>query len=265
MKHRLARAKSPAAAALYAGHPRPSASIRWCAASRGCVHQHYLPQGSVAIGWAETWPPAAGTTSHTVRQATIDRVNYYRAHAGARRRGAMAAARPAARSGGADVQREQHDQPFSARQLELLQLGRDCNGKSISRSVEATTPPARTPWICTWSSASGTGGWASALDSLPPQVRMDSGTIPNQGAQAAANSLWVISGLEATHHTKWCGWPPRGCVPWQVLPSVQPLVVLVADASPAPASMGNGCWVRRSEALVSGPATTPWCETAGVL
>ena len=53
----------------------------------------------------------------------------------------------------------------------------------------------------------------------PRQIQMDSGSIPNN-PQPAANALWVLGIFGPPPATpNGVAWPPRGYVPWQILPS----------------------------------------------
>lgn len=187
----------------------------------------YLPQGSVAIGWSGNVASCnAGTTSTQYRQATIDRVNYYRAHAGVPGTVVL--------YGGSEASGTQQAALMFSANNTISHFppaswscyssgGATAAGKSniaISWGYNAAAGPNA---VDLYMDDSGLGNEAVGHRRwilYPPQVRMDSGTIPNQGAQAAANSLWVIGGFGSRPPTpNGVAWPPRGYVPWQVLPS----------------------------------------------
>ncbi len=182
----------------------------------------YLPQGTVADGWNGNVAACnAGTTSTAYRQATIDRVNFFRVLAGLPGNVSLA--------GGAMAEATQ--------QAALLF---SANGR-LDHS-----PPS--DWRC-WSAAGAEGAWNANIalgsrlsapnavtlymeergtsnDSVghrrwilfPPQVRMDSGSIP-QGSNAA-HALWVYGPFGTRPATpNGVAWPSRGYVPWSLLPA----------------------------------------------
>jgi hypothetical protein len=184
----------------------------------------YLPQGDVAPGWSGGVAGClAGTTASAYREATIGRVNVYRALAGLPGTVALA--------GGSQA---------TGTQAAALMF-------SANRSLSHSPPSSWTCWTQDGASAAGQSNIALGSSSLaagpaavdlymddagtgneaaghrrwllyPPQAQMDSGSIPS-GSQWAANALWVLSGWGARPPTpNGVAWPPRGYVPWPLLP-----------------------------------------------
>lgn len=183
----------------------------------------YLPQGEVAAGWSGNVAGcAAGTTTAAYREATIGRVNVYRALAGLPGTVTLA--------GGAQA---------SGTQAAALMF-------SANRVLSHSPPSSWTCWTQDGASAAGQSNIALGFNSsfaagpgavdlymddagvgneaaghrrwvlYPPQAQMDSGSIPSQWT---ANALWVLSGWGARPPTpNGVAWPPRGYVPWPLLP-----------------------------------------------
>ncbi len=224
-------APDAAAEAVPAPRPRTPASVGFDPMDRTQValayRQVYLAQGSVPMGWGGSVATCnAGSTTAAYRQATIDRVNYYRVHAGLP----------------GDVGLQGGASATGSQQAALM--------FSANQALSHTPPPS---WLC-WTQAGATAagssnialGWGSdaaagvnAVDLYmddhgtgntavghrrwilyPPQAGMDSGSIP-WSPQWAANALKVIGGFGVRPPTpNGVAWPPRGYVPWQLLPDV---------------------------------------------
>jgi hypothetical protein len=208
--------------------PAAPATVVLDPASRSQVAAAYqtlfLAQAQVPIGWSgQVGSCNAGTTSVAYRQATIDRVNFYRALAGLPGNVSL--------FGGSQA---------SGTQAAALMFS--------ANSQLSHQPP--TNWAC-WTSAGsaaagssnialGSGNLAAGTTAVdlymddsgggnsavghrrwllyPPQKQMDSGSIPSS-PQLSANALWVFHGWGTRPATPaGVAWPPRGYVPWQLLP-----------------------------------------------
>ena len=208
--------------------PTAPASVVLDPANRGQVaaayHAIFLAQARVPHGWSgQVGSCNAGVTSTAYRQATIDRVNFYRALAGLPGNVSLFGGNQAPGTQAAALM-------FSA------------------NSQLSHQPPAG--WAC-WTSAGaaaagnsnialGSGNLAAGTTAVdlymddsgsgnsavghrrwllyPPQKQMDSGTIPSS-PQLSANALWVFQGWGSRPPTPGgVAWPPRGHVPWQLLP-----------------------------------------------
>ncbi|MGI8895121.1 MAG: FG-GAP-like repeat-containing protein [Casimicrobiaceae bacterium] len=188
----------------------------------------FQPQERVSSSWTGAIDVSAtpdvcnpGTTSTQYQQAAINTVNFYRALAGLPGNVTLLSGSPAV------------DTQHAAMMM------------TAERNLSHTPDPS---WKCyTASGANGAGksnlalGRAGvfAIDAYmddfgagnefvghrrwilyPPQLRMASGSIPG-GVNDASNSLWVFDNVFSnprppTPHG--VAWPPRGYVPWDVLP-----------------------------------------------
>lgn len=182
----------------------------------------YLPQAGVAPGWnGSTAGCVAGSTSTAFQTAVIDRVNFYRALAGVP--GTVAA------TGNATVR---------------------ANAQAAALMMSAEGDLSHNPgpgWACYSPGGAGTNGGAgsanlalgaygtAAIDLYmddfgdgnepvghrrwllyPPQVQMATGDIPTG---TRSNALWVFGPTGTRPPTpNGVAWPPRGFVPYQVLP-----------------------------------------------
>lgn len=185
----------------------------------------YVPQANVAIGWTgNVGSCSAGTTTAAYRQVTIDRVNYYRAQAGLP----------------GNVSLFGGSQSSATQQAALI--------FSANQSLSHAPPNTWTCWSQSGQDAAGNSNIAVGFGSnaaagigavdlymddngapnaavghrrwvlYPPQVNMDSGSIP-YNPQWAANALWVFGAFGSRPPTpNGVAWPPRGFVPWQLLP-----------------------------------------------
>jgi hypothetical protein len=183
----------------------------------------YLPGNSVVWNWTGSIAGCvAGTTSASIQQAVIDRVNYYRA---------LVELPAVARLTDATL--------AQAQAAALLMSAND----SLSH-----TPPAG--WICySTDGAQGAGQSNLALGIsgtgtidgymadpgagngaaghrrwilYPPQASMASGDVTSSGpANPAANALFVLAPFGVRPATpNGIAWPPAGFVPYQNLPSL---------------------------------------------
>lgn len=187
----------------------------------------YVAQASVAIGWngsvANCTP---GTTSAAYRQATIDRVNLYRALAGLPGNIALFGGTQATNTQAAAlIFSANHDLSHAppsnwACWSQAGYSGADNSNVALSYGSNIGAGPAAVDTYIdddgVYNTSVGHRRWVL----YPPQVKMDSGSIP-YGAQYAANALW-ISGPYGTRPATPNGvaWPSRGYVPWQLLPFV---------------------------------------------
>ncbi len=186
----------------------------------------YVPQAAVPPDWnGATGSCTPGTTSTAYRQAAIDRVNVYRALAGLPGNITLLGSTPATATQAAAL-------IFSANQsLSHLppntwtcwtQAGSNGAGNSNIAAGYGNNAAAGTGAIDLYMDDSGSGNTAAGHRRwvlYPPQQMMDSGSIP-YGPQWAANALWVFSGWGTRPPTpNGVAWPPRGYLPWQLLPS----------------------------------------------
>jgi len=190
----------------------------------------YVAQGSVVNGWAGSIASCnAGSTAQAFRDATINRVNLYRALAGL-------PGNISELSGG-----EQADDQAAALMFAANQ--------QLSHSPPNT-------WTC-YTSAGATGagssnialGWGvgfnndgpAAIDGYmddsgsnnagvghrrwilyPPQTQMADGDVDSSASTSyySADALWVFGPTGSRPSTpNGIAWPPRGYVPWELLPA----------------------------------------------
>jgi hypothetical protein len=191
----------------------------------GAYQSIYLPQASVPIGWnGNVASCTAGTTSAAYRQATIDRVNFYRALSGLPGNVAL--------NGGVEASETQaaalmfsanhalsHDPPSSW--TCWTSGGHDAAAHSNIAAGFGNNAAAGTGAIDLYMDDGGTGNEATGHRrwiQYPPQVQMDSGSIP-YNPQWATNALWVLGPFGNRPATpNGVAWPSRGYIPWQLLP-----------------------------------------------
>ncbi|HET6633324.1 MAG TPA: hypothetical protein VFG73_11555 [Rhodanobacteraceae bacterium] len=187
----------------------------------------YLPQGQVPSGWnGNVGSCNPGSVSLAYRQATIARVNFYRALAGLPGNITLMGGTAATDTQAAALM-------FSA-------------NRALSHS-----PPS--DWLCYTSAgyngahnsniAAGYGNNAAAgpgaidlymVDSdpnnsfvghrrwvlYPARIGMDTGSVPYGSNGWASNALWVFGPTGPRPPTPFgVAWPPQGYVPWQLLPA----------------------------------------------
>ena len=185
----------------------------------------YLAQASVPPGWTGAVAGcSAGSTSAAYRLATIERVNFYRALAGLPGSVTLLGASEAVATQAAALIFSANQQLSHAPPSNWAcwsQAGHDGAGNSNIALGYGSNAAAGTGAIDLYMDDSGSGNTAAGHRRwilYPPQKQMDSGSIP-YGPQWAANALWVFSGWGARPSTPGgVAWPPRGYVPWQVLP-----------------------------------------------
>jgi len=193
----------------------------------------YVPGNSVALGWTGSGSPSCtpGSTNATLRQAVLDRINFFRQVAGLPN---IAMFQPA-------------DAPGVNSQASALMQG----SNAWVVGVNPHSPP--NTWTC-YSSAGATAAGKSNLtkgafgvsaingymdDSgtnntvvghrrwllYPPLAKVYSGDVSSATGVTAASNLWVIqNGSDGTWGTRaptpnGMAWPPGGFVPYQALPS----------------------------------------------
>jgi hypothetical protein len=184
----------------------------------------YLAQAAEPIGWnGNVGLCLAGTTTQAYRQATIDRVNFYRALAslpgnltllgGTQAIGTQAAALMFSAN-----QQLSHDPPLTWICWNPAGDAAAANSNiALGYGDAAIGPGAVDLYIDDHGQNNGAVGHRRWL-LYPPQKQMDSGSIP-YAPQLAANALWVFSGWGTRPPTPdGVAWPPSGHVPWQVLP-----------------------------------------------
>jgi len=192
----------------------------------------YIAQGSVVNGWAGSIASCnPGSTAQAFQDATINRVNLYRALAGL----------PGNISELSSAGGEQTDDQAAALMF-------------VANQQLSHTPP--NSWVC-YTSAGATGagssnialGWGvgfnnngpTAIDGymddggsnntgvghrrwilFPPQTQMADGDVDSSAATGnySSDALWVFGPWGSRPSTpNGIAWPPRGYVPWQLLPA----------------------------------------------
>lgn len=183
-------------------------------------HTVYQASQGISMEWnGDVTNCVAGTNSQAYLEATVLRVNYYRAMAGlpggialdeslnlkCQEAALMMSAKgslshspdpnwPCYSSGGADAAAHSN-----------LYLGR-AGAEAIDGYIDE--PGAGNYFV-------GHRRWIL----YPPQQAMGSGSTPQVPYHLAANSLWVIGSFgPRPPQPEWVAWPPRGFVPFQVLP-----------------------------------------------
>lgn len=189
--------------------------------------QIYLPQNNVAMGWTGNVSNCeAGTTNLAYRQATIDRVNFYRAMAslpgtvtlsgGAYAVDTQAAALIFSANGALSHLPPSNWTCYSA----AGSSGASHSNIAAGYGSNAAAGPSAVDLYMTdagsGNSAAGHRRWIL----YPRQVAMDSGSVPYQSPHYAANALWTLGPFGTRPRpTIGVAWPPRGYLPWQLLPS----------------------------------------------
>jgi uncharacterized protein YkwD len=182
--------------------------------------QHYLAQATVAHGWnGHVGSCVPGSTSSAYREAVIGRVNFFRALAGLpgisettsseTRNNNQAAA--LIMSANAALS---HNPPSS---WTCYSSGGSSGAQSSNLALGRAGPEAIDLYIDdpgSFNTAAGHRRWIL----FPPRITMASGDIPSG---TRSNALWVF-GASGTRPPTADGvaWPPRGFVPYQVLPTM---------------------------------------------
>ena len=185
----------------------------------------YVPQAAVPISWTGSISGcAAGSTNVAHRQAVIDRVNFYRALAGVPGTvslygGAQATQTQAAALIFSASQTLSHT-PSSGLACYSLD-GYNGAGKSNIALGYGSNAAAGTSAVDLYMDDQGAGNYMVGHRRwilYPPQVKMDSGSIP-WSPQWASNALYVLGSVGSRPPTpNGVAWPNRGYVPWQLLP-----------------------------------------------
>ena len=180
----------------------------------------YLASAGVTSGWTgnrSTCTP--GSTSQAYADATILRVNYYRAMAGLPGDVVLSNAWNVEAQAAALMMSVQGSLSHSpgTNWACYSPAGADAAGKSnLALGADAAAA------IDLYMDDPGTGGNAAVGHRrwilYPPTKIMGTGNIPASGGWAA-NDLWVIGGAGSRPaQPAWVAWPPPGYVPWQIMP-----------------------------------------------
>jgi hypothetical protein len=224
MRARAARVVAGLLLAAGLGRALPAAAVVVIdPASRASVvaaYEHvYLPQAIVVPDWTgDVSDCLAGVTGLAYVEATIERVNFYRALSGlpgtviadvAREPAAQAAALMMSANDDLD-----HDPPPDW--LCWTQAGHDAAAQS-DLALGVSGPAAITLYMADEGSSNSAAAHRRWI-LFPPQARMAVGNIPSG---VRANALGVTTGFGARPSMpNGVSWPPQGYVPWQLLPAV---------------------------------------------
>lgn len=186
----------------------------------------YLPQAAVPINWTGSINGCtAGNTNVAHRQAVIDRVNFYRALAGVPGTVSLYGAAQATQTQAAalifSASRTLTHTPSSGLACYSVD-GYNGAGKSNIALGSGSNAAAGTAAVDLYMDDHGAGNsvvghrrWIL----YPPQLKMDSGSIP-WSPQWASNALYVLGAPGSRPPTpNGVAWPNRGYVPWQLLPA----------------------------------------------
>lgn len=211
-----------------ADQPTAPSSVSFNPANRNSValaYQNVYLAQNLPSGWTGNIAGCnPGTTSSAYHQATIDRVNYFRVQAGLPGNvtifnGSEPAGTQAAALIYSAQQQLSHSPPTNW--ACWTQAGYDAAAKSnIALSYGSDTAAGPNAMVMYMDDAGAYNDVAGHRRWLlyPPQTQMASGSIP-YGPQWAANALWILGPFGARPATpNGVAWPPRGYVPWQVLP-----------------------------------------------
>lgn len=217
------------AATLPQPQPLPAEAVAFDPQDRAQVanayRSIYLRQDDVAIGWTGSLAGCvAGATAVPYHDATIGRVNFYRALAGLPGTvtplgGSQASSTQAAALMFSANRALSHSPPNTW--TCWSQDGANAAGQSNIALGSSSSLAAGPAAVDMYMRDSGTGNEAAGHRRwilYPPQAQMQSGSVPS-GPQWAANALWVLSGRGPRPDTpNGVAWPPRGYVPWALLP-----------------------------------------------
>ena len=219
-----------AAAATTQSLPLPAQTITLDPQNRTQVANAYLsiyvPQSAVPSGWNGNVSACnAGTTTPAFRQAAIDRVNFLRALSGLPGNVALfGGTRSSETQSAALMFSANHSLSHSPPATWTCWTSAGADGASHSNIAlgSGSNSASGTGAISLYMDDPGSGNSASGHRRwilYPPQVQMDSGSIPSNPSWAA-NALWVLGPFGSRPSTpNGVAWPPRGYVPWQLLPS----------------------------------------------
>jgi hypothetical protein len=179
----------------------------------------YLASQSAAAGWTGNRNTCnAGTTTQEYADATILRVNYYRAMAG------LPGTVTLSNAWSAKCQEAALMMSVAGQLSHTPDVnwacstagGREAAGKS-NLALGAAGPGAIDLYVDDHGSGNSAAGHRRWI-LYPPASWMGAGSIPSGGGWAA-QALWVIGGAGTRPATPaWVAWPPPGFVPYQVLP-----------------------------------------------
>jgi hypothetical protein len=186
----------------------------------------YVPEGNVPIGWnGNVGSCNAGTTSGAYESATIERVNFYRALSGLPGTVGLFSEPEGTDTQAAALifsanQSLSHSPPSNW--LCWTQAGADGAGNSniaLGFGNDAAAGPGAVDLYMDDGGAGNTAAGHRRWVLFPPQAQMASGSIP-YNPQWASNALWVLGPFGSRPPTpNGVAWPPRGYVPWQLLPA----------------------------------------------
>jgi uncharacterized protein YkwD len=180
----------------------------------------YLASQGIASGWTGNRTTCtAGTTSQAYADATILRVNYYRAMAGLPGDVILSNAWNLEAQDAALMMSAQGALSHSPGTNWSCYTtgGADAAGRSnLALGADAAAA------IDLYMDDPGSGGNAAVGHRrwilYPPTKVMGAGNIPGTGGWAA-NDLWVIGGSGSrSAKPAWVAWPPPNYVPWQIMP-----------------------------------------------
>lgn len=207
--------------------PTASATPQFAAINlndRAAVVQLYQTTYQASVGVASGWTGdrstcTAGTTSQAYADATILRVNYYRAMAGLPADVVLSNAWNLKAQDAALMMSAQGALSHSpgTNWSCYTSGGAEAAGKSnLALGADAAAA------IDLYMDDQGSGGNAAVGHRrwilYPPTKIMGSGNVPSTGGWAA-NDLWVIGGSGSRPaQPAWVAWPPPNYVPWQILP-----------------------------------------------
>jgi hypothetical protein len=185
----------------------------------------YVPQSNVPIGWNGNVPACnAGTDSLAYQQATIDRVNFYRALSGLPGNVTLLGTTEQTDTQAAALmfsanQSLSHDPP--ANWLCYTNAGHTGAGNSniaLGFGNNAAAGPGAVDLYMDDGGDNNTATGHRRWVQYPPQTAMASGSIP-YNPQWASNALWVFGPMGTRPSTpNGVSWPSQGYVPWQLLP-----------------------------------------------
>ncbi|HZP67393.1 MAG TPA: CAP domain-containing protein [Rudaea sp.] len=189
----------------------------------------YVPENAVTNGWSGTVSPCnPGSTSQAYQNATLERVNVFRALAGL-------PGNITAFSSSTDQTNDQNAALMMAANRQLNHdppgtwtcyttaghTGAGSSNLTLGQNFNYNGPAAIEGYMDDGGSnntAAGHRRWIL----YPPQAQMATGDVDATTATAgySANALWVFGPFGTRPSTpNGIAWPPRGYVPWQLLPS----------------------------------------------
>jgi hypothetical protein len=186
----------------------------------------YLPQGNVAAGWnGNVGSCTAGTTSAAYQEATIGRVNFYRALSGLPGNVTLFGNPPLVDTQAAALIFSANESLSHAPPSNWLcwtQAGADGAGHSniaLGYGSDAAAGPGAVDLYMGDGGTNNTAAGHRRWILFPPQAQMATGSIP-YNPQWASNALWVLGDFGSRPPTpNGVAWPSRGYVPWQLLPA----------------------------------------------